>query len=241
MSANDWTLLEGSLEVADCDRGVTAGIARPNGGGDFVFGLNSLTLTSGVVAFCANQAGFSPLASGGTIRGAIRRGKSAGSQNYAPFFFAGLQGTSVDDVAYILGLADDDPYHIVLKKGALSSGLEDEAPTEDATTILLRSTKVYTEGEWLHLRLDVIRQGSGDVLLQVFENDLSQHPVTQPAWHIVAGMEGAFVPSFNGFVDDALGVNTGSNPLIGGRIGYGFYTSDVQRRGYFDQIQVGRQ
>jgi hypothetical protein len=239
MSSTDWTLLEGSLEATDCTRGVTAGVARPAGGGDFVYGFNSINLTPGVVALHANQQGFAPLASGGTVRGAIQRGASAGPENFAPFFFAALQGTTVDDMAYLLGLGDDDPHHIVLKKGALSAGLEDAEP--DGFGVLMRSTNAYTPGTWLHLRLDVIRQGSGDVLLQVFQNDLTKNPVTSPAWEIVPGMEGPFAGSFHGYVDDALGVNTGSNPLVGGRIGFGFYTSDTQRRGFFDHIQVGRQ
>lgn len=240
MASSDWTVLTDSQGLSDIDRGVTAGIARPPGGGDFIYGFNALTLVPGVAALCANQAGFAPMASGGTVRGAIQRGPSAGAENFAPFFFAGLQGTTVNDMAYMLGLGDADPHHIVLAKGFLSSGLSDAEPGSESAT-LLRSTAAYTPGTWLHLRLDMIVQASGDVLLQVFQNDLAQHPVHGPVWALVPGMEGPYHPSFAGYVDDALGVNTGSQPLVGGRAGFGIYKADTQRRAYFDHLQVGRQ
>lgn len=240
MASSDWTVLTGSQGLSDCDRGVTAGIARPNGGGDFVFGFNSLSLLAGAVALHANQSGFAPMASGGTVRAAVQRGPSAGTENFAPFLFAGLQGTTVDDQAYMLGLGDADPHHIVLAKGILSSGLSDEEP-RPTNNVLLRSTRAYTPGTWVHLRLDVIVQSSGDVLLQIYENNLVMNPVTAPIWALVPGMEGPFYPTFAGYVDDALGVNTGSQPLVGGRAGFGLQKADVQRRAYFDHVQVGRQ
>lgn len=241
MSATDWTFLNDILTSPQCDRGVTAGIARPNGGGDYVYGFNSQTLDVGAVALHANQPAFAPMPSGGTVRGAIQRGKSGGPQNFAPFLFLALQGQSVSDQAYMLGLGDDDPHHIVLKKGPLNGGLEDFAPVPDSNSILLRSTNAFVEATWLHLRLDAIVQGSGDVLLQVYQSDLTTQTVAAPLWLPVPGMEGPFSPSFLGFVDDSLGINTGSQPLVGGRAGYGFFTADVSRRGFFDQLQVGRQ
>lgn len=241
MASSDWTVLEDSLGLPLVDRGTTVGIARPNGGGDAVYGFHSLQLTSGAVGLHANQSGFAPMADGGTIRGAIQRAKSAGPQNFAPFFFLGLQGQSVTNDAYLLGLGDDDPYHIVLKKGALVAGLLDLEPDPPDNGILMRSTNAYELGTWLHLRLDLIVQGSGDVLLQVYQNDLAEHSVAAPSWEVVPGMEGPFAPDFYGYVDDALGVNTGSQPLVGGRAGFGFYTADTQRRSFFDHLVVGRQ
>ncbi len=240
MASSDWAVLTDSQGLSDVDRGTTAGIARPPGGGDFVYGFNSVSLAPGAVALSAAQAGFAPMSSGGSVRGAIQRGKSAGPQNFAPFFFVGLQGTTVNDMAYMVGLGDDDPHHIVLVKGILSAGLSDDEPN-GSNGVLLRSSAAYTPGTWLHLRLDAIVQASGDVLLQVYQSDLSEHPVTSPVWELVPGMEGPFSPSFAGYVDDALAVNTGSQPLIGGRAGFGFYKADVQRRGYFDHVQIGRQ
>ena len=36
---------------------------------------------------------------------------------------AGAQGNSVLDLAYMLGLEDNDPHHIVLRKGVITVGL----------------------------------------------------------------------------------------------------------------------
>jgi hypothetical protein len=241
MATGDWAFLTSVLGGATVDRGVTVGIPRPNGGGTSVYGFNSLSNTAGVVALNNTQSGFAPAVSGGSIRGAIQRGVSAGPENFAPFLFICLAGQDVADTAYMLGLGDDDPHHIVLRKGALVGGLPDLAPDPDGNTILMRSTATYTPGTWLHLRLDAIAQGSGDVVLQVFQNDLGANTVSSPVWTVVPGMEGPQYPTITGFVDDGLGINTGSAPLIGGRSGFGFQTSDVQRRGFIDHVVVGRQ
>ena len=42
MAETDWTFLNDGLDAATVDRGVTTGVARPPGGGSFVFGFNSL-------------------------------------------------------------------------------------------------------------------------------------------------------------------------------------------------------
>lgn len=233
MSSSDWTELSDGLDVATVDRGVTTGIARPNGGGNFIFGFNSLTTSEGAVGFFSNQVNFAPMAKGCSIRGAIQRGPSGGVINFAPFLLAGVQGTSVNDKAYILGLSDDDPHHIIVKKGVISTGLPDLAPNAPSNGILLRSTATYAVGTWLHIRIDMIVNLNGDVLIQCFENDLDVNPVTAPSWSAIAGMEN--------FIDDALQVNSGSAPFTSGRGGFGFYSKDVTRRGFFDHLQVFRQ
>ena len=50
MASTDWTYLNDGLDIATVDRGVTAGIPRPPGGGSFLFGFNSLTAAKGAVA-----------------------------------------------------------------------------------------------------------------------------------------------------------------------------------------------
>lgn len=241
MAESNWSLLGTSLGIATVDRGATAGVAKPNGGGSFCYGYNSLAVTPGAVGLFASQVGFAPTTSGGTVRGAIQRGVSAGVSNFSPFLYLALQGPDVTDTCYMLGLADGDPHHIVLKKGALSSGMDDLAPDPDVNGVLLRSTAAYTPGTWLHLRLDCIVQGTGDVLLQCYANDLATNPVTAPVWVVIPGMEGDQFPSITGFIDDALQVNTGSAPLVGGRMGFAMQTADAQRRAFFDHVIVGRQ
>lgn len=232
MAETDWTFLNDGLDAATVDRGVTTGIARPPGGGSFVFGFNSLSTAQGAVALFTNQLHFAPMAKGGSVRGAIQRGVSGGPLGFAPFFFVGLQGPSVNDLGYLLGLGDGDPHHIVLRKGALSGGLPDIPPGTQG--VLRRSTATFLPGTWLHLRLDMVVNENGDVLLQVFQNDLVANPLgSAPSWQPVPGM--------SELIDDALGINSGSQPFTSGRAGFGFFTKDVTRRGFLDHVEVYRQ
>jgi hypothetical protein len=232
LAETDWTFLNDGLDAATVDRGVTTGIARPPGGGSFVFGFNSLSTAPGAVGVFTNQPSFAPMAKGGSVRGAIQRGVSGGPLGFAPFLFIGLQGPSVNDLGYLLGLGDGDPHHIVLRKGALAGGLPDTPPGPQG--VLRRSAATFMPATWLHLRLDMVVNLDGDVLLQVFQNDLGAHPLgTAPDWQPVPGMDE--------FIDDALGINSGSQPYTSGRAGFGFTTRDVTRRGFVDSIECYRQ
>lgn len=245
MGSADWTELTDGLNSASVDRGVTSGIARPNGGGSFVFGYNSLVTNEGAVGFYANQVNFAPTAAnkGGRVTGAIKRGISAGTINFAPFFFLLGQGTSVNDEGYLLGLSDEDPHRIVLRKGSVVSGIPSASP--GSSGILRRSTATYSADTWFHLRLDAVVNVNGDVILKVFESDLGSYAVTSPTWTPVAGIEDATLVSSHGagtaFVDDSLGVNSGSPSFTSGYMGFGFYSKDISRRGFFDQIEAMRQ
>jgi hypothetical protein len=232
MAQTDWTFLDDGLDAAATDRGVTTGIARPPGGGNFVFGFNSLSTAQGAVGLFTNQVNFAPMAKGGSVQGAIQRGLSGGPLNFAPFLFIGLQGPSVNDLGYLLGLGDGDPHHIVLRKGAPATGLPDVSPGTQG--VLSRSTATFAPATWLHLRLDMIGNENGDVLLQVFQNDLVAQPLgSPPKWIAVPGMDQV--------IDDTLAINTGSAPFTSGRAGFGLFTKDVTRRAFFDAISVARQ
>jgi len=234
MAESDWTLLSESLSAGTVDRGVTAGIARPGGGGSFLYGFNSLDVVNGAVALFSNQVNFAPMAKGGSVRGAIQRGTSGGVLGWSPLLFICLGGTSVNDDAYLLGLSDGDPPHLVLKKGRIVDGVPDYVPDPDSNGVLLRSAAEYEIGEWVHVRLDAIVNGTGDVVLKVYRNT-NDDPldVTSPTWTEEPGMVE--------FIDDALQVATGSPPLTSGRAGFGMQVIDVTRRAYFDQLEVMRQ
>jgi hypothetical protein len=230
VAETDWTYLNGGLDIATVDRGVAAGVARPPGGGDFVFAFNSLVAADGAVARFVNLPDFAPMAKGGLIRGCVQRGPGGGPTGFAPYFFLCCQGTSVHDTAYLLGLSDDDPHRIVLRKGTPAAGI----PDDTGLGTLLASSASFAQGTWLHLRLDVIVNANGDVVLAVFENDLQANPLgAPPDWQPVAGMVE--------FIDDHLGINSGSQPLTSGRGGFGVAVADVTRRAYFDHIEVMRQ
>lgn len=230
MAEADWTYLNDGLDIATVDRGVTAGIARPPGGGSFLFAFNSLAAVQGAVGLFCNLVDFAPMAKGASIRGCVQRGPGGGPTGFSPFMFLSCQGNSVNDTAYLLGLSDDDPHRVVLRKGALAVGI----PDSEGPNVLLASGESFSQGTWLHLRLDVIVNDNGDVVLKVLRNDLGAHPLgAPPDWQPVPGMVE--------FIDDHLGINSGSQPLTSGRGGFGMAVADVTRRGYFDHLELLRQ
>ncbi len=230
MAEADWTYLNDGLDIATVDRGVTAGIARPPGGGSFLFAFNSLAAVQGAVGLFCNLVDFAPMAKGASIRGCVQRGPGGGPTGFSPFMFLACQGNSVSDTAYLLGLSDDDPHRIVLRKGAVAVGI----PDSEGPNVLLASGESFSQGTWLHLRLDVIVNDNGDVVLKVLRNDLGAHPLgSPPDWQPVPGMVE--------FIDDHLGINSGSQPLTSGRGGFGMAVADVTRRGFFDHLELLRQ
>jgi len=230
MASADWTFLNDGLDIATMDRGVTSGVARPPGGGSFLYAFNSLVAVEGTVALFANLQDFAPMSKGGSIRGCVQRGLGGGSTGFSPFLYLCCQGNSVNDQAYLLGLSDDEPHRVVLRKGAVTSGL----PDADGPGVLLKSSESFTQATWLHLRLDVIVNENGDVTLKALRNDLSQRPLgAAPDWQPITEMVE--------FIDDHLGINSGSQPLTSGRGGFGFSVRDVTRRGYFDHLELYRQ
>lgn len=230
MGQNDWSYLNNGLDIASVDRGVTAGIAAPPGGGNFVFGFNSLVAAQGAVGLFANLTDFAPTSKGGSIRGCIQRGPGGGATGFSLFLFLCCQGSSVNDGAYMLGLSDDDPHRIVLRKGAIAVGI----PDSEGEGVLLASGESFVQGTWLHLRLDVIANTNGDIVIKCFQNDLDENPLgSPPDWVEVPGMPA--------FIDDHLGINSGAQPLTSGRGGFGFAVKDVTRRAYFDHLELFRQ
>lgn len=242
MGQLDWNDLGSSLTTATLMRGVTAGLAPPNGGGSFVYGYNSLDATAiGAHGKFVDLSGFTPTGSGpavadggGSVRGAIKRVPSTNNTGFTPMLFFAAQGgpPSVNDEAYLLGLLDADPYEIALAKGPIFGGIVEGG---DDLTILRRSSEQFNMADDLykHLRLDVIVEPNGDVLLQVFQNDLTVNPITAPSWTSIAGM--------SDFIDDLLQINSGSAPLLGGYCGFAMAVSGaLNRRAAFDGIEAYR-
>lgn len=246
MGQSDWTEVAGSLAAADVKRNVVemAAIAGPNGGGDYVFGFNSRSGTViGAAALAVNLTGFAPTGPGTTptggtsIRGAVRRVSSPSNTGFSPYLFCCSQGSppNVNDMAYLLGLSDADPYRVMLVKNTLVGGVN---PNLTAYQILGQSSAQYSMGDglWHHLRLDAIVQNNGSVLLKVFSNDLASYPLDEPASHVWTN-----VPGFdaNGIVDDAIEIRTNEAPLWGGYAGFGFSVSQaLNRRAAFDGIEL---
>jgi len=244
MGEQDWGDLGDSLSTSSLARGVTGALTGPAGGNGFEYAYNSLDATvTGAHGKFVDLTNFNPTGTlltvpdgGGSVRGCVARVSSPGATGMSPMLFFCAQGggsPTVNDYAYLLGLSDANPYEIVLAKAPIVSGL---VSSDSNVTILRTSSSQYNigDGNWHHLRLDAIVQPNGDVLLQVFENDLSVNPIgTAPSWQAIAGM--------SDFIDDALQINTGSAPLWGGCCGYAFAVSEaLSRRGSFDAIEAYR-
>lgn len=232
MASSNLTLCTGVLSSDDCARGVTTGTTKPAGGGNFVYAMNSLTAAAGSVALFANQASFAPMASGADVSCAMVRLAGGGPTGWSCYLFAAAQGASINDACYLLGLSDGDPCHIELRKGVLGIGLPDEAPL-DANLVLRRSTLTIPIAQWSHLRLEVVTQPFGDVILNCYKSDLDVHNVDSPVW--------AAIPGMDPYTDDALGIATGAAPYTSGRAGFGIRVDDVTRRAGFRYLKVGRQ
>lgn len=235
MASSDFVMITDALDAAAVRRGAVQGATTPpSGGGSFVYGFNSVTNAQGTVALYTSLVNFAPTAKGGQVSAALKRGLSGGPTGFATWIFLGLEGTSAADSAYMLGLSDSDPHHIVLRKGALVGSLPDAAP--GAQGVLARGSVGYAPDTWVQLRLDMIVNDNGDVVLDCFQNDINAHAVTSPTWVAIPGF-----PNGSRVIDDALGVVTGSAPLSSGRIGFGFASSDVSRRAFVDALVIKRQ
>lgn len=242
MAQSNWTECSGVLSSGDLARGTTAGTTKPNGGGTYVWGANSLTVTTGTYARFTNQTNFAPIAKGADVSTALCRAPSGGLTGFSCWIFTELVGTAVTDNAYMLGLSDDDPSRIVLRKGAMSLGLPAGSP--GSSGILARSTEGVDIGVWSQIRLETVVQPNSDVWINVYKSDLGAHVANSPSWVPIPGMAWSNPPpgahAALAFIDDALAINTGSVPLTSGRAGWGVRTSDVSRRCLFKRVQIGR-
>lgn len=244
MGQQDWKELGGVISSASLKRGVTAEIPGPNGANGFVFGYNSQTSDgTGAHGKSVDLPGFNPTGSGpanpdggGFVSGAIKRVASPNNTGMTPVLFFCCQGTSpsINDNAYMIGLSDADPYKIVLAKGPINGGIVQDA---ENLKILVESSAEYNMSDdmWHHLRMEVIVQPCGDVLIHCKENDLILGDIHNQDWQTIGGFPG------EGYNDGALGINSGSEPLWGGHAGWAFAINNaLNRRGAFDALQVSR-
>lgn len=206
---------------------MTSAVVAPAGGGSWVYATHSLVSAAGIVALYSGLTNFSPMAKAGDVSAAVYKTGSLCSA----FVFVCLNGQGSANSAYILGLSDDSPAHIVLRKGQIVNGLPDVAPGSQG--VLRRSAATVADATWVHIKLEAISEPGGDVVLNVYQSDLSLYDVDAPVWAAVAGMAS--------FTDDALQVNSGSAPLTSGRVGFGSVSSEINRIAAFDEIVTNRQ
>lgn len=233
MAQGDWTEFDDDLDSSILKREPTGGLTPPPGGGTYVFAFNSLEQAEGAAGLYVDLANFNPIASakGCQVTGALRKGPGSAT-GYSAFLVALARATSVNDNAYLIGFEGSDPARIKVYKGPIVNGIPSTDPESGGVT-LMASDESFDIDEWVHIRVDVIVQPSGDVLIKVFKNDLSSHNVDSPSWVPLAGCEE--------FVDDILGINSGSLPYDGGYVGFGCEVNGVSKRAQFDYLTVTRQ
>lgn len=251
VAQEDWGILNGGLTSSDVRSGPTSGVAAPYGGGNHVYGIRSVSGVAGAFGLYCVGANFSPTPAGhgGRITAALRRASLGASNGFAPFMFFCAATADIGASAYVLGMSDESASHIQLRKGTIGLGMPAISVLDPKTApnVLLRSSNTFAPDVWQHLRLDVVVQGTGDVLVQVFRNDLTLHSVQSPVWATVPGMEGPFAAggggaqAFTGFVDDNLGINTASLPLTAGFMGYGGRFEVADRALFIDHVTCDRQ
>jgi hypothetical protein len=226
MAESDFTALTGSLSTALVDRNVSNGFTPPSGGGSWVYGFHSLQPDEGAsgMYYSSDPGNFAPMAKGGRISCPMKRLVGVAA---TPFLFMSLEGNTVGDSGYLIGLAhDESPARLIVVKGPPSAGLL-------LANQIVQSSATYQVDDWLHLQVDIIRQPSDDVLIKVWENDLAAHAVSSPTFVLVPGMEA--------FTDDNLGIITGSQPFLGGYCGFGYYTKSAGRYAFHDYFKLARQ
>ncbi len=179
-----------------------------------------------------DRCGFAPTPAtkGGLASMALNRATSGGASGWAPFVFVNLGGTDVANEAYMLGIADASPGHIVLRKGALSGGLPDVAP--GTSGVIWRSDEVVAIDEWAHIRLMVAGNANGDAVITCWRSDLAAHAITSPTWVAIAGQRlaaGGGTVADTGITDDGAGIITGSPAFTSGYMGYGVHVSNTAR------------
>lgn len=227
MAESDFTALTSSLAGSIVDRGVSNGFTPPNGGGSWVYGFHSLQPDEGATAlyYSTDPGDFAPAAKAARISCAMRRLVGVDA---TPFLFVSLEGNTIGDSGYLIGLAhDESPARLIVVKGPPNTGLP-------LANQIVQSSATYQVTDWLHIQVDIIRQPSDDVLISVWENaDLASDPVDTPSFVLVPGMEA--------FVDDNLGINSGSQPFLGGYCGFGYYTKSTGRYALVDYFKFARQ
>lgn len=240
MAEADWSAITGgsALDASSVARGVTTAFTKPLDGGSYIYGFRSLDTSSGVAGKYCALANFTPIGGGsnkgGSVRAAIKR--YTAKDGFFPFFGL-IKGTDPAEDGYFLGLTEGaSSYYIALKKGSPASGLD-----SNESRILRVSSVPYTESgdaaaAWHHLRLDVLVNPSGDVIIDVYRNTLtSPYGVTNPSWQAIAGM--------SQFVDDSIGILSDETPYLNSFYAmFGHYTAASQGAvSLFDHIEVIRQ
>jgi hypothetical protein len=216
--------MNGNLDSSTVSRGQTDNVAFDIQENTYAVGFHTLKAAQGFTGLANAIDNFCPITDGkgGVISALLRR--HIPQFGGAPLIFLANSKDAQTAQAYMLGLSEDFPYRIVLKKGLLGSGLK----VADALRV---SAQAWQTPLWFELALQVGVNAQGDIGLIVQRRD----PVLTGAWGSVPGM--AFL------LDDALGRASGQPPVFGDfYVGFGHYSSGASGRvSVFDHLIVERQ
>ena len=232
MSELNWQVLPGSSGEGGAPfyTGTSAVFTPPPGGGDRTYTWRAADANvNGVHALYADVANYNPIPGnfGGSIRGALYRADGSSATDHSVFLFFQQQADNATATGYMVGLSPETSSHLVLVKGPLSAGIPTSAVKTDG--VIARSTSTFAQGAWVHVRLDVVVNPNGDVVLNTWTNNLDVNDVLTPVW--------TAVPEMSGIIDDAIGWNTGTPGLnVGGRLGFGYHATASGTAGAVDHI-----
>jgi hypothetical protein len=234
MAQADWTTMTNGLTSADVRSGVSMAAAFDPPDGSFVYFFNTVGATVGVAARRVNLTNFNPTAygKGGSLWMCMRRWGSSLTGMYP--FIALLNSADVASAeGYILGLTNESTSRLMLKKGPINGNLL------SSDSSLLRISDATYGNAWFEVRLDLIVNPQGDVVLNVYQSDLTAYNPGSEVWTVPDGM--------TMFVDDAGGILTGSVPILGSSpngyyMVYGMYSEGTLARAcLFDYGKFRRQ
>lgn len=219
MGQNNWTLMTGSpgTDVISWGQSNNAEFEAPDGEGVLAFFTRTpFQGASAVILDWTVDGTWGPLPGGrgGLIASFIRK-FNKGPES-APFMFLADSPDINSAQGYCLGLSEDYPCRLVLKKGLLASGLGADSPDN------LWVSSWTWDDRWLAVALVVTTHAQGDVVLRVYTN--------------VVVLEATYI-------DDVLGGNQGQPPISGNYwAGLGHYNrSGTGGLSLFDYVSVASQ
>lgn len=230
MAEVDWERIEtGAADSELISQGYSAATIFGPLSGSNVYGFHSLAPVDGAAGIVVGLTNFYPIGNskGGRVQCCLR--KYSQLEGYSLFMFM-VTGKSMSAPGYLFGLSNGYPYKLILCRGAIGSGLLEEADNN-----LRESDAYFSTNSWKNLSLSVKVTAQGDISL-IPELDTNDPIVPgAPSYTAILGMDE--------YIDDSLGILTGYPGLRGDfYVGLGFHCRGGSGRiGVADYMVVGRQ
>lgn len=218
--------MAGNLDTSAVSYGKTTEASFSPPEGSECLGFHSLDNVSGFTGLTLNVSGFNPIAGhkGGIFYAILK--KQIPQYGGAPVVGFVDSPSAQGGSGYLLGLSEEAPSRIILRKGTLGSGM-----SISGTGVLRLSDESFLDATWVELALYLTVNLQGDIALRIRRRD----PVIAGTWSAVPGMAD--------IVDDIIGKASGSVPVEGDFFPvFGHYNSGQSGRvSLFDYMRVSRQ